>query len=267
MIRFILLLSLSSLLLSSCVQISKDGVSWSFIENEGKGPIITKDYKDLQICGIEINNGIEAKLMKSNEEKVIVSAPSDIIDKIIVEQLEGRTINLRVKSNSNISTKKVRVEIYSKELCKIASSSAAEIEAVDEFSSPSLTFSASSGSVIKGKFRSKTITANTSSGAEIHADLSAIKLFLTSSSGSSMNMKGYSQDLKANASSGAEINGDQFYSQNANLSASSGGSINSASTKSVNANASSGSEITVLRHGNDFSIQKSVSSGGQILVK
>lgn len=252
---------------SSCVCVSKDGLSFSGFENEGKGPMTSKDYDQLHFCGVEINNGLKAKIYKSPNEKVRVSAPSDIIDCIEVKQLEGRNILLKVKSNSNISTKKIKVEIYTTDLCKIASSSGSHVEVVDEFLSPSLSLSSNSGSYLKGKFKSKKLSASSSSGSSQDIDIQSIESTFTSSSGSSMEIRGYTELAKANTSSGSEIDAKELNSKEVHLTASSGGELKISATSQANANASSGGDIQIYRKGTTFTVNKTETSGGSVEIK
>lgn len=237
------------------------------LDNEGKGPIIDKAYTQFKFCKIEQSNGIESEVFKSTENKVIVTAPDDIIDKIIVESTETNQVKIHVKSNSNISTKHVKVKIYTSQICEINSSSASEVKVRDSFSEAELNLKSSSGSEIEGNFVAIKIQINASSGSHIKADIQAKDAVINTSSGGEIDLAGFTKTCDGKASSGGQINGEKFKISEASLNASSGGKIDISITEKANANASSGGEINFIRAGNNINLIKKESSGGEVHLK
>ena len=81
-----------SAVLTSCVYVSpgKNGENgsdgWSgFSNNEGTGPITDKTYFG-NIDQIQVSTSINAEVVKSDTEKVVLSAPSDILEYIRVNR-------------------------------------------------------------------------------------------------------------------------------------------------------------------------------------
>jgi hypothetical protein len=83
-----------SFVLTSCVKVKnengekgKDG--WEFFSgNKGNGVITEKTY-DGDIDQIKVSTSIDAEVIKSDTEKVVISAPSDIMDNIKVDKRWG----------------------------------------------------------------------------------------------------------------------------------------------------------------------------------
>jgi hypothetical protein len=237
------------------------------IENEGTGPIAEKVYNDFKFNGIDQANSIQSEVYKSTENKIVVSAPSDIMEYIIVESKDGNQVSIHVKSNSNISAKKVRVKIYMKELQSIHASSASEVNLKDSFTQKELNISTSSGAEIKGYVSAMKLNVNTSSGSTIKIGANAVESIIQASSGSHITITGYTKTSEINVSSGAEVNAANFYSSESNLKASSGGIIDQSITQKVDANASSGGQIDVIKKGASIDIIKHESSGGEVYIK
>ena len=106
-----------SLGLTSCINVNteKGDISEIFSGKKGNGPITDKTY-DGNINQIQVSTSIDAEVLKSDTEKVVISAPSDIMEFIKVENNGG---NLRIFVNSgfgrNISTQNVKAKIYVKD--------------------------------------------------------------------------------------------------------------------------------------------------------
>lgn len=235
--------------------------------NEGKGPIVDKTYTQFDFCKIVQSNDIQSEIFKSTENKIIVTAPNDIMDKIIVESTESNQIKIHVKSNSNISTKHVKVKIYVKNICELHASSSAEIKVKDSFSMAELNLESSSDGEIEGKFMAIKLKINASSGSHIVASIQAKETMLNTSSGSEIEINGFTKTCDGKASSGGQIEGKDFRISESIFNASSGGNIEVRITEKSDANASSGGEINLIRAGNNINLSKHESSGGEIHLK
>lgn len=235
-------------------------------ENSGKGKIIDKSYT-VSFTRVEQQNGIESDVFLSNENKVIVNAPEDIIDKIVVEKKDSATVWIYVKKYSNISTDKVKVKIYTNALESIETSSASSVDVVDSFVSPQLRLSSSSGSKISGNFKSLNAVLHTSSGSNIDITLYSKHLEAQSSSGSTIEIKGIAQNAVLEASSGSRIDSEDLLISDAQTETSSGGTIEISVTQKAIAKASTGGHIDLYRKGNNFELNKKETSGGEVNIK
>lgn len=214
--------------------------------NEGKGPMTSMAYSGEAFSGIESHNGLKVNITKGDSDQVIVHAPSDIISRIEVSRLSNEPMmKISVKSNSNISTNKVRVDVIMRELSRIKSSSASEIEVKSEFVSPEMIVESSSGSRISGNFKAKNAHVSSSSGSEINGHIEAVLLILSASSGSDIKIDGFVSQSQVSASSGSEINAKKLFIQDLESNASSGARVDIGATNKINAAASSGAEINV----------------------
>ena len=117
-----LLISASvAFILLACDKKSDNGISFNFAPKEGQGIIKTQEFvKDFD--EIKVAQSISAEVVKSDQEKVVISAPSDIIDDILVENTNGK-LYIHFKPNANISARNVAAKIFAKDLfsfCKTA---------------------------------------------------------------------------------------------------------------------------------------------------
>ena len=67
------------LLLSSCNIKSDNGFPYNVTPKAGTGIIKNKEYK-MSFDEIRVAQSISAEVVKSDEEKVVITAPSDILD-------------------------------------------------------------------------------------------------------------------------------------------------------------------------------------------
>lgn len=234
-----------------------------FTENEGNGPLTDKVYP-FSFTGIKQANGLESKVIKSNESKVVVNAPADIISQILVEMIEDKTVYIHVKNNSNISTNKVSISIYTPHLSKIDASSASELLVKDTFTTEILNLESSSGARIDGFFKCLASQLKSSSGSEMNLHIFNETADIQSSSGSKIKLKGLAKNSFLKSSSGSEIDAEDYTSQESISESSSGSNISIGSTNKARAKASSGSNISIYKRNNSLELIKEESSGGQV---
>ncbi|MCE2963199.1 MAG: GIN domain-containing protein [Chitinophagales bacterium] len=234
--------------------------------NEGKGPQIEKVY-NYKFTGIEQDNGIESKVFKSDENKIVINAPSDIMEKILVEEMGNDIVHIHVKKNSNISTNKVKVSVYTKELKSLDASSAAEIKVIDTFTSESIIIETTSGAEIYGSFKALKGLIKSSSGSSITMGFYGENAEINASSGSNIDLKGLAKTSQMKASSGSTIDAENYTSQLLTAESSSGGNISASATTKVSAKSSSGSRIAIYKRSNALEIEKNESSGGSVKIR
>ncbi len=264
-----------SIVLTSCVYVSpgKNGENGSdgwnvFSGNEGTGPVTDKTYAD-NIDQIQVSTSINAEVIKSDTEKVVISAPSDIIEYVKVDNNGGK---VRVYVNSgygkNISTKNVKAKIYVKDFTQLSANSSANIKVNDTFTQDKVeVYVSSSGSIDASNLEANDFKIDVSSSGDFSGKIWAVNLNAYASSSGDINIFGKAKNATLDANSSGDIKATDFMIENANLSASSSGNITTSVSKSLTANASSSGDVTVYKKGNleQSKIQKG--SGGDVYIR
>lgn len=245
---------------------SENSSTWnSFTSSkEGSGNMIEKTYA-FDFDGIAVSTGINAEIVKSDQEKVVITAPSDIMDMILVEK-DGNTVKIRVKSNSNISTKRIKAMIYAKDFSSVMASSSADILIRDTFTQDRVSVQCSSSGDISGNLEANEVSIMASSSGDFSGKIWAVLLNASASSSGDINISGKATESNITCSSSGDFKGEKFFTKTANLVASSSADIVINVEQNANAQASSGAGILIYNKGN-VNINKSTSSGGSVDVK
>ncbi|MBP7173915.1 MAG: DUF2807 domain-containing protein [Cloacibacterium sp.] len=262
------ILTASTLLLTSCYKEKNTDINILDVvtsSKEGKGAMTEKTFNNLNFTEISVATGITADVIKSDENKVIIYAPSDIINKIEVENT-GDEVKIRVQKNSNISGKRVKATVYTKDLTEVSASSAARINIKDQYTRDHISIDVSSSGSIFGDFEVNDLSIDASSAGRYSGKVWAVKSTVDASSASHIELEGKINSAEFDVSSAASINAGQLTANQATLDASSGGSIKINIDKKASANASSGGNISITKQGNP-SISQSQSSGGSVSIK
>lgn len=264
-----------SAVLTSCVYVSpgKNGENgsdgWSgFSNNEGTGPITDKTYFG-NIDQIQVSTSINAEVVKSDTEKVVISAPFDIMEYIKVDNNGGK---VRVYVNSgfgkSISTKNVKAKIYVKDFTQLSANSSADIKVNDTFTQDRIeVYASSSGSIDVSNLEANDFKIDVSSSGDFSGKIWAVNLNAYASSSGDVNIYGKAKNATLDANSSGDIKATDLMIENANLSASSSGNVTTSVSRSLTANANSSGDVTVYKKGNleQSKIQKS--SGGDVYIK
>lgn len=261
-----------SFLLSSCVYVStgKNGTEgWSgYSSIEGKGPIVEKIYNG-SIDQIQVSNSINAVIVKSEEEKVVVSAPDDIMEYVKVDNTGGKMrIYMNAGYGKSISTKNVKAKIYVKDFSQLNANSSADIKVNDNFKQDRVdVYVSSSGSIDVVGLEANDFKIEVSSSGDFSGKIFATNLKVSASSSGDVDLIGNAKNASINANSSASINATNLLIENANLSASSSGNVTTSVSRSLSADASSSGDIVVYRKGNleQSNIQKN--SSGDVKIK
>lgn len=257
------------LLLNSCSYSSKgkdgdDGFSFT-VSNEGKEPISQKNYNG-DFDEIEVATSINAEVYKSNEEKVVISAPADLQDQIKVENNGGK-LRIYVESHfGGISTKNVKAKIYAKDFTKLSANSSGNIDVKDTFTQDKVTIDVSSSGDISGNLEANELSIYSSSSGDFSGKIWAVNLNVESSSSGDIAINGKTKNATISSNSSGDVKATDLIAENADLDASSSGDISISVSKSLKANATSSSEITVYRKG-DVNAQIEKNSGGEVYLK
>lgn len=264
-----------SAVLTSCVYVSpgKNGENgndgWNvFSGNEGTGPITDKTYTG-NIDQIQVSTSINAEVIKSDIEKVVISAPSDIMEFVKVDNNGGK---VRVYVNSGygngISTKNVKAKIYVKDFTQLSANSSADIKVNETFTQDKVeVYVSSSGSIDVSNLEANDFKIDVSSSGDFSGKIWAVNLNAYASSSGDVNIYGKAKNATLDANSSGDIKATDLMIENANLSASSSGNVTTSVSRSLTANASSSGDVTVYKKGNleQSKIQKG--SGGDVYIK
>lgn len=261
----ILLFSAVCFLYSCNSNAEGSGRIFNLIPKEGKGIIKNKEYK-LSFDEISVAQSIKAEVVKASEEKVVVTAPSDILEDVLVEKV-GEKLYIHFKPGLNISARNVAVKIFAKDFSKIEASSSADINVRDQFTQNRTTIKVSSSGTIKGDFEANDLDIDVSSSGNYSGKVWAVDLDVEVSSSGDINLSGKAKNTEMDASSSGSINAGDLIAETADLKASSSGSVNLSVSQALSATANSSGDIDVIRKGNLQIISQKENSGGSISVR
>ena len=273
--KSLLILSSILMILSSCIKTSgnngKDGengfsLNWG---NEGKGPVKEKIITE-NFTGVEVSNGIKTEIYKSDLNKVVISAPDDILEFVTASVQDNGSMKIGVKSNStwknSISTKNVLVKVYVKNLKNLAASSSGEIYLKEPFSGEEMSVMVSSSGKVQGDLEYNILSIKVSSSGDyigkIWADTGSIK----ASSSGDVKVEGKIQNGDIQASSSGDIDGGNLEIKRGSIQASSSADIKVMVSEKISAQASSSASINIVKIGNP-EITKTSSSSGSVNVR
>ena len=253
------------LLLSSCNVKSDGGFPFNMTPKEGTGIIKSKTF-NMSFDEIKVAQSIDAEVVKSDEEKIVVTAPSDILDDILVENNNGE-LYIHFKPNLNISARNVAVKIFAKDFSSIKASSSASITIKDTFTQDRTAIAASSSGSISGNLEANDLSIDVSSSGTYSGKIWAVNLESQVSSSGDIIISGKTKNATMKSSSSGTLNAKNVVAENAELSASSSGDISLSVSNQLNASASSSGDINIFRKGNLNVISQKESSGGSVSIQ
>ena len=172
--------------------------------------------------------------------KVVVEADDNLMNDIETT-VEGGKLKIRMKDRINVRNAHLKVFVNAPTLNSLESSAAADMNVIGVLSAD------------------QTIRVKASSGSSIKADVDAPAVDADASSGSELDLSGRTRSLNAQSSSGASINADELLSENTTAETSSGASADVHASVQLNAKASSGG--TVKYRGAGTVVKKESSGG------
>lgn len=261
------ILAIALVVFQSCIKVkSGEGAVISFTDVKGTGPVTDKTYSG-DFNSIEVSSGLDAEVIKSGTEKVIISAPSDLQDLILVEN-NGGDLHIHYKSGFriNLSTKNVKVKIFAKDFSSIKANSSADVIVKDKFTQDKMSISTTSSGSLEGDFEANSMDIKSNSSGSYKGTIWALNATLGASSSGDIFVKGKVKDFSASASSSATINAKDVQAEKARVEASSSGDVLVSVTKEANASASSSGDVVIYRNGNP-SISKNESSSGSVTIR
>lgn len=253
------------LFFNSCNATSEGGFPFNITPKAGNGAIENKEYK-MSFDEIRVAQSISADVVKAEEEKVVVTAPSDIIDDILVENTGGK-LYIHFKPNLNISTQNIKVKIYAKDFSAVKASSSATINFRDQFTQERTNIEASSSGTVTGNLEANDLSIDVSSSGTFEGKIWAVNLQSEATSSGDIIISGKAKNATLSASSSGTLNAKNVIAENADVSASSSGDVSVSVSNQLKASASSSGDISITRKGSLNVLSQKESSGGSISIQ
>lgn len=264
----ILLLS-GIITLSSCKENeNKNGKStWlPDVTNKDHGPLKQKEFKG-DFDEIEVSQAIEAEVIKSDVERVVISAPANIIDEVLVDN-SGGELHIHYKTGFRVmNTNNVKAKIYTKDFSKLEANSAAIIVVRDQFTQDKTDVEISSSGHISGKLEANDMEIDAGSSGSFKGNIWAVNLNVEASSAGEVTISGKSKNANLTSSSGSSISAKEVIVENLKADASSGASVEISASSKVEGSASSGGSVNIYKKGNVTTVKKEESSGGSVSIQ
>ncbi|PIF44210.1 putative autotransporter adhesin-like protein [Chryseobacterium sp. 52] len=227
------------------------------------GSVQQKEFKG-DFDEIEVSQAIDAEVIKSDVEKVVISAPENIINEILVDNSGGR-LHIHYKSGIRVrNSNNVKAKIYTKDFTKIVANSAASIIIKDKFTQEKLDIEISSAASVTGDLEANDFDISADSSSRFTGKVWAVDLGIDASSAASIDISGKTKNADITSSSASSISAQEVIADHVKAEASSGASIQISAVSSVNAEASSGGSVDIAKKGDVKDITKQESSGGSI---
>lgn len=233
------------------------------VVNTDHGPVrekqVTGDFDE-----IEVSQAIEAEIIKSDMEKVVISAPENIIDDVLVD-ISGGELHIHYKKGIRVmNDHNVSAKIYAKDFTKIEANSAARVVVKDKFVQDKTSIDISSSGSVSGNLEANDFDISAGSSSNFSGKIWAVDLDVEASSGASIDISGKAKNAEVSSSSGSSISAKNLVADNLKAEASSGASVDISAASSIYAEASSGGSVDVSKKGNVSNVTKQESSGGSV---
>lgn len=262
--KAVLLTALSTCLLA-CNFKNDSIITEDFIPKQAAKPVRTQQF-EMAFDEIKVSESISAEIVKSDTEKVVITAPGDILDDILVENNNGK-LHIHFKPGLNLSARNVAAKIFARDFSKVEANSSAEIMIKDKFTQDKTKVEVSSSGSITGNLEANDLSVEVSSSGNFSGEVWAVNLEADAGSSGDIDISGKAKKANLHASSSGKISAEKLVAQNAEIEASSSGEVNVSVSEKLKSEASSGGEIRVIRKGNLEIISQNQSSGGSISVR
>lgn len=234
--------------------------------NKDNGPLQQKEFKG-DFDEIEVSQAIGAEIIRSETERVVISAPENIINEVLVDNNGGK-LHIHYKSGIRVTnSNKVTAKIYTKDFSKLVANSAASIAIKDKFTQEKTSIEISSAASISGDIEANDLDIKADSSSSFEGKIWAVDLDVEASSAASISLSGKAKKADVNSSSGSSVSAKEVVADHVKADASSGASLQITATSSVDAEASSGGSVNVYKRGNVTTIKKEENSGGSVNVE
>ncbi|OBW42064.1 hypothetical protein AB670_01582 [Chryseobacterium sp. MOF25P] len=236
------------------------------VTNKDHGSLKQKEFKG-DFDEIEVSQAIEAEIIKSDVEKVVISAPANIIDEVLVDN-KGGELHIHYKTGVRVmNTNNVKAKIYAKDFKKLEANSAAIIIVRDQFTQEKTDVEISSAAHISGKLEANDLDIDAGSSATFKGQIWAVNLTVEASSAADVTISGKTKNANLTSSSGSGISAKEVVAENVKAEASSGASVEIGVSSKFEGHASSGGSVKGIKKGNVTIVIKEESSGGSVDVQ
>ena len=199
-------------------------------------------------------------------EKVIVTAPKDILEDVLVENNGGK-LYIHFKMGLNISARNVAVKIFAKDFSAVKASSSATITFKDQFTQEKTDIEVSSSGTVKGNLEANDLSIDVSSSGTFSGKIWAVNLEGDVSSSGDIIISGKTKNANLQSSSSGTINAKEVIAEKAEISASSSGLVKLSVSNELRASANSSGDINIYKKGNLNVISQKENSGGSISIQ
>ena len=236
------------------------------VTNDDHGPLKVKEFGG-DFDEIEVSQSIDAEVIKSDVEKIVISAPANIIEEILVENSNGK-VHIHYKSGIRVmNTSKVTAKIYAKDFIKLKANSSASIRIKDKFIQDKTDLEASSSGSLVGNLEANKLDISVDSSGSFEGEIWAVDLQTEANSSGSITITGKSKNANADSSSSGSISAKNVLVENVTADASSSGSVEISASHTAQAEATSSGTVSIFKKGNLSMIKKEESSGGSVTVQ
>ncbi|CAD7801923.1 hypothetical protein CHRY9390_00847 [Chryseobacterium aquaeductus] len=254
------------IILSACNEKGEKSKWLPDVTNEDHGPLKQKEFGG-DFDEIEVSQAIEAEIIKSDVEKIVISAPANIIDEVLVE-IQGGKVHIHYNTGFRVmNTNNVTAKIYTKDFVKLIANSAASINVKDKFTQEKTDIEVSSAASITGHLEANDLELSVDSSSSFDGKIWAVNLDVDASSAASITISGKSKNAEMSSSSGSSINAKDVVVENLKADSSSGASLEISASSTVDVEASSGGSVNVYKKGNVTTVKKEESSGGSVSIQ
>ncbi|MDR6923121.1 MULTISPECIES: head GIN domain-containing protein [Chryseobacterium] len=234
--------------------------------NKESGPIKQKEFSG-DFDEIEVSQAIDAEIIKSETERVVISAPENIINEILVDNSGGK-LHIHYKPGIRVmNINKVTAKIYTKDFTRLNANSAAKITVKDKFTQEKTNIEISSAGNITGDLEANDFDITTDSSSNFSGKIWAVDLDIDASSGASIDISGKTKNADISSSSGSSVSASGVVADHVKAEASSGASVQISAVSSVKAEASSGGSVDISKKGPLQNVTKEESSGGSVSIQ
>lgn len=261
----ILIVCLFSQALFACNSSDPQGVISNWVTQDqvsATGPTSEKSFK-VSFESVRVSTSIDAEIIKSNRQEVVISAPESILDKVLVDS-NGGHLHITFKPGTSIrGAHKVKAKIYTNKLSGVTADSSADIVIQSKFTQERMNLKASSSGSIVGDVEANDLFLDVSSSGDYSGKIWALNLTADASSSGDLKLSGKARNAELKASSSGDIKAESLVVEDAMIKASSSGDVKVSVSQRANASASSSGDVTILKRGNVV-LTRHASSGGSV---
>ncbi len=260
-----LLLTASAALLLSCNFKNEPPITINLNSKLSNKPVRTQQHQ-MEFDEIKVSESINAQIVKSDTEKVVITAPADILDDVVVEN-KGGELHIHFKPGLNLSTRNVAAKIFARDFSKVEATSSARITIKDKFTQDRTKVEVSSSAEISGDLEANDLSIDASSSGSFSGKVWAVNLEADADSSGTIDISGKTKTADFSASSSGRLAAGKLIAEIAEIEVSSGGMVNVGVSDILKADASSGGNIEVSKKGNLQITRQNESSGGGISIR